>query len=61
VVEIVPFIVHDLIELMRGDLTETTLAKSDEIARIRGEFYLERGPCFTGREDGKVLGSGGMK
>jgi RimJ/RimL family protein N-acetyltransferase len=60
VVEIVPFIVHDLIELMRGDLTEFTLKKSDEIARQRGEFYLSRGPCFTAREDGKVVGAGGL-
>jgi RimJ/RimL family protein N-acetyltransferase len=60
VVEIVPFIEDDLIELMRSDLTEFTLQKSDDRAKKLAQFYIERGPCFTGQEDGKVLGSGGM-
>jgi hypothetical protein len=60
VIEIVPFKVEHAIELMRGELTEYNLARSDEIAERDGEFYLSRGPCFSGVEDGKVLGSAGI-
>ena len=59
-IEIVPFKVEHAVELMRGELTESNLAKSDEIAERDGSFYLSRGPCFSGVEDGRVLGSAGI-
>jgi RimJ/RimL family protein N-acetyltransferase len=60
VVEIVPFEVEHLVELMRRELTEFTLQRSDEIAKARGEFYLSRGPCFSAVEDGVIVGAGGL-
>ena len=59
-IEIVPFRVEHAIDLMRGDLTEDNLAKSDEIAKRDGEFYLTRGPCFSAILDGRVIGSAGI-
>lgn len=59
-VEIVPFTAEHLFELMLGELTETSLPKSMDIAMTRGAFYRERGPCFTAMEDGHVIGAGGL-
>lgn len=59
-IKIVPFEIKHAVRLMSGELTETTLQCSSDVAVRYAQTFLMKGPSFTAIEDGVVIASAGV-